>query len=38
MFAPLLGAVLVVFVGRYFSHRQKRAVVEVAVEQQDSKS
>ena len=38
MFAPLLGAVLVVFAGKYFAHRKKRAVVEVAVEQQESKS
>jgi YjbE family integral membrane protein len=37
MFAPLLGAVLVVFAGKYFARRRKRAVVEVAVEQQESK-
>jgi predicted tellurium resistance membrane protein TerC len=37
MFAPLLGAVLVVLAGKYFARRKKRAVVEVAVEQQDSK-
>lgn len=37
MFAPLLGAVLVVLAGKYFAHRKKRAVVEVAVEQQESK-
>jgi YjbE family integral membrane protein len=36
--APLLGAVLVVFAGKYFAHRKKRAVVEVNVEQQESKS
>jgi YjbE family integral membrane protein len=38
LFAPLLGAVLVVFAGKYFAHRKKRALVEVTVEQQDSKS
>jgi YjbE family integral membrane protein len=37
MIAPLLGAMLVVLVGKYFSLRKKRAVVEVAVEQQESK-
>ena len=37
MFAPLLGAVLVVLAGKYFARRKKRAVVEVAVEQQESK-
>ena len=37
MFAPLLGAVLVVVAGKYFARRKKRAVVEVAVEQQESK-
>jgi len=36
-FAPLLGAVLVVLAGKYFARRKKRAVVEVAVEQQESK-
>jgi YjbE family integral membrane protein len=36
MFAPLLGAVLVVLAGKYFARRKKRAVVEVAVEQQES--
>jgi YjbE family integral membrane protein len=38
MFAPLLGAVLVVFAGKYIAHRKKRALIEVAVEQQESKS
>jgi YjbE family integral membrane protein len=38
LFAPLLGAVLVVFAGKYFAHRKKRALVEVTVEQQESKS
>jgi YjbE family integral membrane protein len=37
IFAPLLGAVLVVLAGKYFARRKKRAVVEVAVEQQESK-
>ena len=37
MFAPLLGAVLVVLAGKYFARRKKRALVEVAVEQQESK-
>jgi YjbE family integral membrane protein len=37
MFAPLLGAVLVVLAGKYFARRKKRAVVEVAVEQQEPK-
>ena len=37
MFAPLLGAVLVVLAGKYFARRRKRAVVEVAVEQQEPK-
>lgn len=37
MSAPLLGAVLVVLAGKYFARRKKRAVVEVAVEQQESK-
>jgi YjbE family integral membrane protein len=36
-FAPLLGAVLVVLAGKYFARRKKRAVVEVAVEQQEPK-
>jgi len=38
VFAPLLGAVLVVLAGKYFAHRKKRALVEVVVEQQESKS
>lgn len=38
VFAPLLGAVLVVLAGKYFAHRKKRAVVEVEVEQQESES
>jgi YjbE family integral membrane protein len=38
LFAPLLGAVLVVFAGKYFAHRKKRALVEVTVEQQESKT
>ncbi|MDP2706231.1 MAG: hypothetical protein Q8O70_01820, partial [Burkholderiales bacterium] len=37
MLAPLLGAVLVVLAGKYFARRKKRALVEVAVEQQESK-
>lgn len=36
-FAPLLGAVLVVLAGKYFARRKKRALVEVAVEQQEPK-
>ena len=35
--APAAGAVLVVLAGKYFAHRKKRAVVEVAVEEQESK-
>jgi len=36
-FAPALGSVLVVLIGKYFAHRKKRAVVEIAVEEQESK-
>ena len=35
--APWAGAVLVVLAGKYFAHRKKRALVEVAVEEQESK-
>ncbi len=36
-FAPAAGAALVVLAGKYFAHRQKRAVVEIAVDEQESK-
>ena len=35
--APAAGAVLVVLAGKYFAQRQKHAVVEIAVEEQESK-
>ena len=37
MFAPMLGAVLVVFAGKFFARHKKHAVVEVVVEQQEPK-
>ena len=33
----ILGAVLVVLAGKYFARRKKHVVIEVAVEQQESK-
>ena len=35
--APWAGAVLVVLAGKYFARRKKRAVVEIAVEEQEPK-
>lgn len=35
--APMLGAVIVVLSGKFFAHRKKREVVEIAVEEQESK-